>query len=326
MTPQQRDTKLPDRAVIVLIGAAGSGKSTLASTWHPSQVLSLDHYRALVSDSAGDQEATGDAVAALHHVLEARLRRGLTSVIDATNTGTAVRARILEAADRYGMPTVALLVTAPLSVCLERNAARPHDRHVPEHILRAQHAAVAAARPRLEGEGFGQVVFASDIDRLGPLLQRLSDNRLGEALRHDRAGRPDEALLCRFLGPELARLTVREGGAAPASGTQILTVRIGGHRLTLRLSTDGPSVPALDVLLPCFGDNAPDDECPGPVWAPVHDARDIAGCSRALVQDPDVVCARCRTQAVDPELADHPTPFRDALDHSVPTVRTSPEG
>ncbi|MBP2363609.1 MULTISPECIES: AAA family ATPase [Streptomyces] len=79
MTPQQHDTNLPDRAVIVLIGAAGSGKSTLASTWHPTQVLSLDHYRALVSDSAGDQEATGDAVAALHHVLEARLRRGLTS-------------------------------------------------------------------------------------------------------------------------------------------------------------------------------------------------------------------------------------------------------
>ncbi|MFE9913460.1 AAA family ATPase [Streptomyces clavifer] len=240
-----------------------------------------------------------------------------------------LRARILEAAGRYGMPTVALIVTTPLSVCLERNATRPHDRHVPEHILRAQHAAVAAAPSRLEGEGFGQVMLASDIDRLGPLLQRLSDNRHAEALRHDRAGRPDEALLCRFLGPELARLTVREEGAALASGNQILTVRIGGHRLTLRLSTGGPSVPALDVLLPCFGNNAPENECLGPVWAPVHDARDIAGCSRALVQDPDVVCARCRTQAADPEIADHtprPAPFHDALDHSAPTVRTSPEG
>ncbi|WP_443045636.1 AAA family ATPase [Streptomyces sp. HUCO-GS316] len=47
------DTDFPDPAVIVLIGPAGSGKSTLASTWEPTQVLSLDHYRALVSDSPG---------------------------------------------------------------------------------------------------------------------------------------------------------------------------------------------------------------------------------------------------------------------------------
>lgn len=39
-------------------------------------------------------------------------------------------------ASSYKMPTVALLVTTPLSVCLERNATRPHDRHVPEQILR----------------------------------------------------------------------------------------------------------------------------------------------------------------------------------------------
>ena len=79
------DTDLPDPAVIVLIGPAGSGKSTLASTWEPTQVLSLDQYRAMVSDSAGDQSATGDAVFALLRVLEARLRRGLTSVIDSTS-------------------------------------------------------------------------------------------------------------------------------------------------------------------------------------------------------------------------------------------------
>lgn len=107
----------------------------------------------------------------------------------------------------------------------------------------AQHAVVAAARPRLEGEGFGQVVFASDIDRIGPLLQRLSDNWHGEALRRDRVGRPDEALLCRFLGPELARLTVPEDGGAPASGTQLLTVRIGGHRLTRGSAPTAPACP-----------------------------------------------------------------------------------
>jgi predicted kinase len=33
---------LPEKALIVLIGASGAGKSTLARTWPASQVLSLD--------------------------------------------------------------------------------------------------------------------------------------------------------------------------------------------------------------------------------------------------------------------------------------------
>ncbi|MFI9042045.1 AAA family ATPase [Streptomyces sp. NPDC053726] len=37
-------------ALIVLIGAAGSGKTTWASTWPRTQVLELDHFRAMVSD------------------------------------------------------------------------------------------------------------------------------------------------------------------------------------------------------------------------------------------------------------------------------------
>ncbi len=56
------DTTIPDPSLVVLIGAAGAGKSTWASTWPATQVLELDHFRALVSDDAGDQEATDDAV------------------------------------------------------------------------------------------------------------------------------------------------------------------------------------------------------------------------------------------------------------------------
>ncbi len=44
-------TAIPDPALIVLIGAAGSGKSTLASSWPATQVLELDAFRAMVSDS-----------------------------------------------------------------------------------------------------------------------------------------------------------------------------------------------------------------------------------------------------------------------------------
>lgn len=42
--------QLPEKALIVLIGASGAGKSTLARTWSASQVLSLDALRGWVSD------------------------------------------------------------------------------------------------------------------------------------------------------------------------------------------------------------------------------------------------------------------------------------
>ncbi|MFF3489176.1 AAA family ATPase [Streptomyces sp. NPDC002701] len=75
----------PLNGLVVLIGASGAGKTTLAETWPASQVLSLDALHEAVSDDADDQEATADAVDALHLLLERRMARQLTTVIDATN-------------------------------------------------------------------------------------------------------------------------------------------------------------------------------------------------------------------------------------------------
>ncbi|WP_331750594.1 MULTISPECIES: ATP-binding protein [unclassified Streptomyces] len=103
------DTTIPDPSLVVLIGAAGSGKSTWASTWPDTQVLELDRFRALVSDDAGCQEATGDAVFALQAVLEARLARRKMTVVDATNCEKSVRANLIATARRHGVPTSLML-------------------------------------------------------------------------------------------------------------------------------------------------------------------------------------------------------------------------
>lgn len=152
---------IPAPALVCLIGPAGSGKSTLARRWWAdSQVLELDRFRAMVSDDAGCQQASGDAAFALHAVLEARLVRGLTSVIDATNTEAVHRNTLLDLARRYNVPAVALVVPSPLPLCLERNARRPGNRRVPDVVVLRQHADVIAALPALSREGFNHVLFA----------------------------------------------------------------------------------------------------------------------------------------------------------------------
>ncbi|MFD8118600.1 AAA family ATPase [Streptomyces microflavus] len=158
------DATIPDPALICLIGPAGSGKSTLARRWAETQVLELDRFRAMVSDEAGCQEASADAVLALRTVLKARLARGLTSVIDATSTHAAHRRALLDHARDHSMPTVALVLPTPLPLCLERNARRPANRRVPDAVVLRQHADVSAALSGLSDEGFDRVLFADGQD------------------------------------------------------------------------------------------------------------------------------------------------------------------
>ncbi|WP_331762771.1 AAA family ATPase [Streptomyces anulatus] len=78
--------QMPEHSLVVLIGPSGAGKSTIARAWPASQVLSLDALREVVSDDAGEQGATGDAVAALHLLLEARMRRQLNAHLSPTTS------------------------------------------------------------------------------------------------------------------------------------------------------------------------------------------------------------------------------------------------
>jgi len=77
---------VPELSLAVLIGITGSGKSTFAARhFKPTEVLSSDYFRGLVSDDENDQSATVDAFEALHYVAGKRLAAGRFTVIDATN-------------------------------------------------------------------------------------------------------------------------------------------------------------------------------------------------------------------------------------------------
>lgn len=282
------NTEIPDPALVVLIGQSGSGKSTLAGTWPASQVLELDHYRALVADDPGDQDATSDAAFVLESVLDARLERGLNCVVDATNTDRTVRSGLLKIAARHGMPTVALLMSTTLPAALERNSGRPANRRVPDNVVRAQYAAMIAAHPGLHAEGFDHVVFSDAIGRLQPLLHRVSEQQIRELGWDDSVpGRGRELLVRRCFGPEVARLATWQDGSTRAGGAPVVVIQAGEEYLTLalRYTADGP---VFEVQLPC----PTYESCPGPAWLPVHSADDLLQAHRGdLDSERELTCA-----------------------------------
>ncbi|MEV5432775.1 ATP-binding protein [Streptomyces sp. NPDC052701] len=281
--------QLPQNALIVLIGASGAGKSTLARTWPASQVLSLDALRGRVSDDEGCQEATADAVDALHLLLERRMARRLFTVVDATNTSREAREPLVAAAKRHNLPVIAVLVATPVSVCVERQRPRPANRTVPDDTVRAQHKAMVHSHPTLLAEGFNEVVFADSLHRLLPYLQRLSEARTADLGLDDGEGLGDLLLVRRVFGPEILPLWRWREGSDVAGGDRVGEIRLGQQCLTLALRTnvDGEGDIGFDVMVPC----PHDDECPGYAWAPAYSVTCLFRALNGDLDDSeDIVC------------------------------------
>ncbi|MDN3267061.1 ATP-binding protein [Streptomyces sp. MA15] len=281
--------QLPQNALIVLISASGAGKSTLARTWPASQVLSLDALRGWVSDDEGCQEATADAVDALHLLLERRMARRLFTVVDATNVTREAREPLVAAAKRQNMPVIAVLVATPASVCVERQRPRPANRTVPESTVRAQHKAMVHSHPALLTEGFNEVVFADSLHQLLPYLQRLSQARTADLGLDGGEGLGDLLLVRRIFGPEILPLWRWKPGSDVADGDRVGEIRLGQQYLTLALRTDvdGEGDIGFDVMVPC----PHDDECPGYAWTPAYSVTCLVRALNGdLDGDEDIVC------------------------------------
>ena len=92
MSMDDRNIEIPDFALVVLIGATGSGKSTFAAKhFLPTEIVSSDRCRALVSDSETDQGVTDDAFDLVREIAGKRLKQRKLAVIDATNVRPADR-------------------------------------------------------------------------------------------------------------------------------------------------------------------------------------------------------------------------------------------
>jgi protein phosphatase len=171
---------IPELSLVVLIGPSGCGKSTFAGRhFKPTEVLSSDAFRALVSDDENDQSSTDDAFAALHFVGARRLAKGRLTVVDATNVQPDARKPLVGLAREYHVLPVAIVFDLPERVCHERNRSRP-DRDFGPHVVRNQRSQLHRSLRGLGREGFRHVhVFKAqdEVDAAVVERQPLWNNR-----------------------------------------------------------------------------------------------------------------------------------------------------
>lgn len=142
--------------LVVLCGPAGSGKSTWASKhFLPTQIVSSDECRALVSDDPTNQTVSTHAFDLMYFIIEKRLMFGRLTVADATNLKRVHRKALIRIANRLHFNTAAIVFNVPIELCLERNAAR--QRKVPQEAIIEQYALLEKSLRTIEREGFNHV-------------------------------------------------------------------------------------------------------------------------------------------------------------------------
>lgn len=148
--------KIPENALVLMVGASGSGKSTFARKHFPEfAVVSSDHCRSMICDDPTNQGVTEAAFKLLHQITRERLTNKRLVVVDATNVKPSSRQEFFALAREFNVPLIALVLNPPLLTVLRQNLLR--SRVVPEYVIQRHHAQIQQALVALPKEPFDLV-------------------------------------------------------------------------------------------------------------------------------------------------------------------------
>jgi protein phosphatase len=174
---------IPELSFVVLVGPSGCGKSSFAREhFKPTEVLSSDFCRGLVSDNENDQTATKDAFDVLHYVARKRLAAGRLTVVDATNVQPDARKPLVALAREFHVLPVAIVMNLPERLCHERNQTR-QDRQFGPHVVRNQSQELRRSIRGLEREGFRHVFTMSSPEEVASVT--ITRQPLWNNLKHE---------------------------------------------------------------------------------------------------------------------------------------------
>lgn len=149
--------RLPEQGLVLLVGSSGSGKSTFARNhFLPTEVVSSDVCRGLVSDDENDQECSGLAFELLYTTVSLRLRNRKMAVVDATNLRPEDRRGLRRLASDNDCLASVILFDTPRQMCKERNAQRD-DRNFSHRVIDRHHSLFRQACRNIKKEKFQRV-------------------------------------------------------------------------------------------------------------------------------------------------------------------------
>jgi polynucleotide kinase-phosphatase len=172
----QDTLKLPELSLVLLIGSTGAGKSTFARRlFKPTEVVSSDTCRGLVSDDENSLDATNDAFDLLHYWVAKRLKRGRLTVVDATNVRAEDRKAFVALARQYHCLPVAIVLDVPDQVAADRNRQRPDRAGLKPHVIANHRRLLRQSLRTLKAEGFRHVFHLRGVEEVDAVQHIVRD-------------------------------------------------------------------------------------------------------------------------------------------------------
>ena len=163
------ELRLPAPCLVVLVGASSSGKSTWAAgTFRDTEIVSSDRLRGMVGAGEDDQQAGTAAFSLLEQIIEERIRRRLTTVVDSLGFDRDNRRRWAGLAHEAGIPAFAVVFDAPPELARARNTER--SRPVPRSVLDKQLSRFRVVQAEIDDDGFDRVIVEQPVALVAPSI------------------------------------------------------------------------------------------------------------------------------------------------------------